>query len=99
MTAFFVPDTPPGEQTSRAYEDLRLHAEVATGRRARSKRIFKLSCRSGGADRETCVGTHALTGDEIVFAIFDVGDAYAVLSQGGHEILSKRQTYLAVEFD
>lgn len=93
MTRFFVPDTPRGAQTDRAYEDLRVHAAMVSGRVVRSRRIFKLSRRSGGADLETCVG------EEAVHAIFDVGDAYMVVARGGCEVVPKRQTYAAVEFD
>jgi hypothetical protein len=99
MTAFFVPDTPVGEQTRRAYEDLRRHVELTVGQPPRSPRIFKLSCRRGGADRETVVGAHGWAGPEVVHAIFDIGDGYVVLWRGGHEVLSKRQTYSTVEFD
>ena len=28
MTAFFIPDTPAGEQADRAYEDLRRYAQL-----------------------------------------------------------------------
>ena len=34
-----------------------------------------------------------------VYAIFDVGDRYVVYIPGGHEIVTKRQTYAVVEFD
>jgi hypothetical protein len=98
MTAFFVPGTPIGEQSDRAYADLRRHAELDTGCPPRSKRIYKLSCRRGGADCETCVGDHELFGGT-VHAIFDVGDRYVVYVPGGHEIVTKRQTYSIVEFD
>jgi hypothetical protein len=98
MTAFFVPGTAVGEQSDRAYEDLRDRAELDAGRAPRSRRIYKLSCRRGGADCETCVGEHDLTG-EMVRAIFDVGDRYAIYAAGGHEIVTKRQTYAVVEFD
>ena len=93
MTRFFVPGTPRGTQTERAYADMRQHAELVSGRAARSRRIFKLSCRSAGADVEPCVG------EEAVHAIFDIGDAYAILRHGGHEVVPKRHTYAAVEFD
>jgi hypothetical protein len=99
MTAFFVPGAPAGEQTVRAYEDLRRHAELTAGRPARSARIFKLSTRREGADCETCVGAHDMGGGETVSAIFDVGDGYLVLGRGAHEIVAKHQTYAAVEFD
>jgi hypothetical protein len=62
-------------------------------------RIFKLSCRRAGADCETCVGRQDPCGKETVHAIFDIGNAYMVLWRGGHEIVAKRQTYGAVEFD
>ena len=93
MTRFFIPNTPRGAQTERAYEDMRVHAELVSGRAARSRRIFKLSCRHAGADLESCVG------EKSVAAIFDVGDAYTVLKRGGHDVIPKRHTYAAVEFD
>jgi hypothetical protein len=98
MTRFFIPDTPPGQQSDRAYEDMRRHAELASGRPPRSRRIYKLSCRRGGADQETCVGQEDVSGGT-VYAIFDIGDRYAVYVPGGHEIVTKRQTYAVVEFD
>jgi hypothetical protein len=97
MTAFFVPSTPRGEATNRAYEDLRSHAELITGRPPRARRIHKLSCRRDGADCETCVGE--LSGDRMVHAIFDLGDRYAIYMPGGQEIVTKRQTYAVFEFD
>jgi hypothetical protein len=98
MTAFFVPDTPIGDQANRAYEDLRRHAEVDAGRAPRLRRIYKLSCRRGGADSETCVGDLDPSGGT-VHAIFDIGDRYAIYMPGGHEIVTKRQTYDVVDFD
>jgi hypothetical protein len=56
MRAFFVPDTPLGVQSDRAYEDLRRQAEFDAGRAPRSR-------------------------------------------PGGHEIITKRQTYDVVDFD
>ena len=32
-------------------------------------------------------------------AIFDFGDRYAICGPGGHEIVTKRQTYAMVAFD
>ena len=32
-------------------------------------------------------------------AIFDFGDRYAIYLAGGHEIVTKRQTYAVVAFD
>jgi hypothetical protein len=99
MTAFFIPDTPAGEQTDRAYEDLRGYAQLTAGRPARAKRIFSLSCRRDGADCETRVGGQDPSGGKTVDAIFDIGVGYAILWRGGHAIVTKRQTYEAVEFD
>ena len=97
MTAFFVPGA-PGGQEDQAYEDLRDRAVLDIGRAPRPVRIYKLSCRRGGADCETCVGEHDITG-ETVHAIFDFGDGYAVCLPGGHQMVTKRQTYAAVAFD
>ena len=78
MTAFFIPDTPAGERTDRAYEDLRRHAQLTAGRPTRARRIFALSCRSGGADCETHVGGEDPSGANTVHAIFDIGEGYAI---------------------
>jgi hypothetical protein len=99
MTAFFIPDTPPGQHTDRAYEDLRRHAALTSGRPPRTRRIFSLSCRREGADSETRVGDDDPAGGETVHAIFDVGDDYAIVWRGGHAIVAKRQTHAALEFD
>jgi len=99
MTAFFIPSTPTGKKTGLAYERMRAYAEHEAGRAARPARIFKLSCRSQGADRETCVGKNDMRDGEKVFAIFDVGGDYLVLGRGRHEMVGKRQTYSTVEFD
>ena len=99
MTAFFIPGTPSGQQTDRAYEDLRRDAQLTAGRPTRPTRIFSLSCRRGGADCETRVGGQAPSGANTVHAIFDIGEGYAILWRGGHAIVTKRQTYEAVEFD
>ena len=98
MTAFFVPGTPVGAPADRAYEDLRDRAERDAGRAPRSRRIYSLSCRRGGTDCETAVGEQDL-GGALVHAIFDVGDRFAIYAAGGHEIVTKRQTYSVVEFD
>ena len=99
MTAFFIPGTPAGQQTDRAYEDLRRDAQLTAGRPTRPARIFSLSCRRGGADCETHVGGQDPSGANTVHAIFDIGEGYAIVWRGGHAIVTKRQTYEAVEFD
>jgi hypothetical protein len=98
MAAFFVPDTPAGEQTDRAYEDLRLYAEFTTGCSARDRRILSLSARRAGSDSVTQVGEDDPDGGSTVHAIFDIGDAYAIVWRGGHAIVTKKQTYEAVDF-
>ena len=98
MTAFFVPGASLGEQADQAYEDLRERAALEHDCPPRSRRIYKLSCRRAGADCETAVGEDDLSG-ATVHAIFDVGDRYAIYAAGGHEIVTKRQTYAVVEFD
>ena len=97
MTAFFVPGTPVA-QADQAYEDLRDRAKLDAGRAPSSRRIYSLSCRRGGTDCETAVGEQDL-GGALVHAIFDVGDRYAIYLSGGHEIVTKRQTYAVIEFD
>lgn len=99
MTSFFVPDTPAGEQTDRAYQDLRQYALLTIGRPMRDRRIFALSCRRGGSDSETRVGDDDPAGGATVHAIFDIGDAYVVVWRGGHAIVTKRHTYEAVDFE
>jgi hypothetical protein len=99
VTAFFIPDTPAGESTARAYADLRCYAELTAGRPVRSARIFKLSWRRGGTDWETCVGKQDPAAGQTVHAIFDIGGDYMILWRGGRETVTKRQTYTTVEFD
>jgi hypothetical protein len=99
MTAFFVPDTPAGEQSDRAYEDLRQYAEFTAGRPARPSRIFSLTCRREGNDCQSRVGDVDPEGGAKVHAIFDTGKEYLIVWRGGHALVTKRHTYEAVEFD
>ena len=98
MTAFFVPGTPVGEQADRAYEDLRDRAESTPAARRASRRIYRLSCRRGGADCETAVGEHDLGGRDRARDLRRRRSLRDLLA-GGHEIVTKRQTYAVVEFD
>jgi hypothetical protein len=99
MTAFFVPGAEPGEQTTRAYDELRGYAESRTGRLARRDLIFALNCRRAGADSETRVGEPDPCGGSIVLAIFAGRDGYMVVWHGGHANVSRRETYEAILFD
>jgi hypothetical protein len=99
LATFFVPDTPAGEQTDRAYEDLRQYAEYTAGLPPRSRRIFSISCRRDGSDSESRVGDTDPAGGDTVHAIFDTGKSYVIVWRGGHAIVTKRHTYEAVEFE
>ena len=97
MTAFFVPGAPVGEPADRAYEDLRDRAELDTGRPPRLRRIYMLSCRRGGAACETASASTTSRRDRARH--LRRRDRYAIYVTGGHEIVTKRQTYAVVEFD
>jgi hypothetical protein len=76
MTEFFVPGVEPGgERAERAYRELRERSHVLAGCPARPRRIFKLSCRFGGCDREIEVGRPLPDESEVVVAILDHGRA------------------------
>ncbi len=74
MTAFFVAGIEShGEPAEAAYRDLRERSEIAVGCPARSRRIFKLSCRLEGRDSEIEVGRPLPSGSDVVAAILDHG--------------------------
>ena len=98
MTAFFVPGRAAGVRRTGPTRTCATAPSSISGARRGRVRIYKLSCRRGGADCETCVGEHDL-GGETVHAIFDFGDRYAVCRPDGHEMVTKRQTYAVVAFD
>lgn len=84
MTAFFVAGT-ERERAEAAYSELRAHSEVVVGCAARSRRIFKISCRFEGSDCEIEVGGQLSGGgDAVVAAILDHGrdEAYVVHTEG-----------------
>lgn len=99
MTSFFVPGTRPGTDTDRAYDELRAHTELQTGRPTRPTRIFALSSRRDGADSETRVGERDPCAGKTVHAIFATTEGYTVIWEGGHTDLTKRQVYEAISFD
>ena len=81
MTEFFVAGVEgQGRRAEEAYRELCEHSEVVVGSPARSRRIFKLSCRFDGRDHEIEVGRPLPPGEDVVAAIIDHGreDAFVV---------------------
>lgn len=82
MTSFFVGGVDSeGAPAEEAYSKLRERSLIAAGCPARSRRIFKLSCRLDGQDREIEVGKPLPNGD-VVAAILDHGrfESFCVLT-------------------
>lgn len=106
MTAFFLsPSESPGEDTEAAYRQLRERSQTIAGCAAASTRIFKLSCRIDGHDRELQVGRPVCDGGDLVVAIFDHGrdEAFAVhtaAASGGPGVIVRvnRPVYSVTEF-
>lgn len=74
MTSFFVAGIDSkGALAEEAYSELRKRSLIAAGCPARSRRIFKLSCRFDGEDREIEVGRPLSNGGDLVVAILDHG--------------------------
>lgn len=74
MTKFFVAgNESQGGGAEAAYRELREHSQTVVGCPARSRRIFKLSCRFDGCDREIEVGRTLSHGSDVVVAILDHG--------------------------
>jgi len=74
MTSFFVAGVASkGARTEAAYSELCERSSLVAGCPARSRRIFKLSCRFDGEDREIEVGRPLVKGGGVVVAILDHG--------------------------
>jgi hypothetical protein len=74
VTSFFVAGIESdGARAERVYGELRERSLLATGCPARARRIFKLSCRFDGQDREIEVGRPLSGGSNVVMAILDHG--------------------------
>ncbi len=74
MTSFFVAGIgSEGACAEQAYSELRKRSTIVAGCPARSRRIFKLSCRFDGQDREIEVGRPLSKGGDVVLAILDHG--------------------------
>jgi hypothetical protein len=104
VTAFFVPGVGSrGERAEDAYRELRERSELVAGSPARSRRIFRLSCRCGGRDQEIQVGRPLDQGSDVVVAIMDHGrDApyvvHTAASGAGSPLRVGRPVYSVTEF-
>jgi hypothetical protein len=86
-----------------AYRELRERSQIVAGCPARSRRIFKLSCRRGGRDQEIEVGRPVDQGSEVVVAIIDHGrDApflvHTAAGGAGDPLRVRRPVYSVTEF-
>jgi hypothetical protein len=104
VTSFFVAGVEPeGARAEEAYSELRERSLLAAGCPARSRRIFKLSCRFDGRDQEIEVGRPLSEGSDIVTAILDHGrfEAFCVhTDDGGQSHLARvnHPVYSVTEF-
>lgn len=104
MTTFFVAGVESeGSGAEEAYSQLRERSLLAAGCPARSRRIFKLSCRLEGRDREIEVGRPLSKDGDVVVAILDHGrfEAFCVYTDHGGESAPtrvRRPVYSVTEF-
>jgi hypothetical protein len=74
VTSFFLAGfESEGLCAEEAYSQLRARSLLVAGCPARSRRIFKLSCRFDGQDREIEVGRPLSEDGDVVVAILDHG--------------------------
>jgi hypothetical protein len=104
MTTFFVAGVEgQGKRVEEAYRELRERSQIVVGCPARSRRIFKLSCRFDGCDSEIEVGRQLSHGD-VVAAILDHGreEAFVVHTAAvdgvGASVRVGRPVYSVTEF-
>ncbi len=104
MTSFFVAGVESqGGLAEQAYGELRERSRVVAGCPASSRRIFKLSCRHKGRDREIEVGRPLSEGGDVVVAILDHGrfEPYCVHTTHGSVGMTERvkhPVYSVTEF-
>jgi hypothetical protein len=105
MTAFFVAGVEgQGKRAEAAYDELRERSQVVVGCPARSRRIFKLSCRFEGSDSEIEVGRQLSHGSDVVAAILDHGreEAFVVHTAAANGMAASvrvgRPVYSVTEF-
>jgi hypothetical protein len=104
MTRFFVAgNESQGGGGEAAYCELRERSQIVVGCPARSRRIFKLSCRFDGRDREIEVGRPLSHGNDVVAAILDHGReeafvVHTVADGAGASVRVGRPVYAVTEF-
>jgi hypothetical protein len=104
VTAFFLPDLAPGTEAEGAYERIREAAAADTGHPPRAVRIFRLSFRHEGVDRDAEVGMPDPVGGRTVLAILDLGRESPYLIQCGsvggatQQMLVRKPVYSVTEF-
>jgi hypothetical protein len=104
VTTFFVPGVDArGERAELAYRRLQERSQIVAGCPARSRRIFKLSCRCGGRDQEIEVGRPLEPGSEVVVAIMDHGReapflVHTAAGGAGDPLRVRRPVYSVTEF-
>jgi hypothetical protein len=86
-----------------AYRELRERSQIVAGCPARSRRIFKLSCRFDGRDCDIEVGRPLSQGSDVVVAILDHGreEAFVVHTSAGGAgapVRVSRPVYSVTEF-
>jgi hypothetical protein len=104
MTTFFVAGIEgQGKLAEAAYGELRERSETVVGSPARSRRIFRLSCRFDGHDCDIEVGRKLAERSDIVAAILDHGreEAFVVHTDGdgaSGAVRVGRPVYAVTEF-
>jgi hypothetical protein len=103
VTTFFVPGMESqSELAEAAYRELRERSQIAAGCPAMPRRIFKLSCRFDGHDREIEVGRPLCGGTDVVLAIIDHGreEPFVVHTVAGASapLRVRRPVYSVTEF-
>jgi hypothetical protein len=105
VTSFFVAgvESQADHAEEDAYGELRERSRIVVGCPAKKRRIFKLSCRFQGHDREIEVGRPLPDGGDVVVAILDHGrfEPFCVhTSHGSDETPArvKHPVYAVTEF-
>jgi hypothetical protein len=104
VTAFFVPDSPPGIDAEQAYARILDAAAADMGCRPRPVRIFSLSFRHHGEDLSAEVGGLDPVGGRMVLAILDLGRESPYLIQcapvgdSAQQVLVRKPVYSMTEF-
>lgn len=103
MTPFFLAGIPSdSEGVEAAYSELRERSQLVVGCPARSRRIFKLSCRFEGSDCDIEVGRPLPHRGDVVAAILDHGreEAFVVHTLDGADAPTRiaRPVYSVTDF-